>query len=655
MLACQSGQLALIHILETLELFSPNTKNTFGRGILHYACRSTNNSIELVKYLLTRYQIAINVKDQCGRTPLHIASWFASSSVVEYIVSIQGNEALLVTDNSGWSCLHCASDVIISIKAGIVYSKLVVPRDAPIIEAYNDVTVKSNVDFIKHKNRVKMFASLLKKASICPTFDINATTPDGKSLLHLATLSSSTLLVQALEVYDINSSLNHYGASPVHQAAWSGSTSVLSYFINRFNLSAIDSDYMGHTPLVYSCVSGSINSVKFLINGHNCDPNVTDKHGLTCLHLSCRHGHIDIVQYLIQMQKCNINKIDDEGHTLVHHAAWSGSLDLIQNLLNEKFFSPTSVDTNQCNALHYASLTLNLPLIKELVVTYHLNPHQINRNGKLPIHYAAESGNILLLELLKSYGSALGLTDYKRFNIIHYSFLNGYTHFINMSLMSILTAWNYCTLVIERVTHHCILPVRMYGSIQYVTFLIEELQCDLTAINTCGETCVIFACLSGNLELVKLLIRRYQLDSLCTDKYGLTALCVAVQHFYILEWYSQEYGVDITNYSNNKKYTLAHYAAYNGDLLCLKQLLDKYQCDINAATTDTGSTVLHAACESGHVPVVIYLSSLPQCNIAAETSDGSKCSSHNMRTQWLSSFAEIFLREAPFRHVHTEQ
>ena len=622
LLACQSGQLALVHRLETLDLFSPNTKSTFGRGILHYACRSANNSIELVKYLLTRYQIAISVKDQCGRTPLHIASWFASSSVVEYIASIQGNEALLVADNSGWSCLHCASDVIISIKAGIVYSKLVAPHDAPIIEIYNDVTIKSNVDFIKHKNRVKMLASLLKKASTCPTFDINATTPDGRSLLHLATLSGSTLLVQALEVYDINSSLNHYGASPVHQAAWSGSTSLLSYVINRFNLNVIDPDYMGHTPLFYSCVSGSINSVKFLINGHNCDANVTDKHGLTCLHLSCRHGHIDIAQYLIEMQHCDINKIDNEGHTLVHHAAWSGSLDLIRYLLNEKFLSPTSADTNKCTALHYASLTLNLPLIKELVATYHLNPHQVNRNGKLPIHYAAESGNILLLELLKSYGSALGLTDYNGCNIIHYSSLNGYTHFIKY----VLNEYPNCLELLHSGNRKGNTPLHFAcenGSIQCVTFLVEELQCDLTAINTCGETCVIFACLSGNLELVKLLIQRYQLDSLCTDKYGLTALCVAVQHFHILEWYSQEYGADITNYSNNNKYTLAHYAAYNGDLLCLKQLLDKYQCDINATTTDTGSTVLHAACEGGHVPVVIYLTSLPQCNIAAKTSDGS--------------------------------
>uniref|UniRef100_A0A1X7U1E2 Uncharacterized protein n=1 Tax=Amphimedon queenslandica TaxID=400682 RepID=A0A1X7U1E2_AMPQE len=52
-----------------------------------------------------------------------------------------------------------------------------------------------------------MFSSLLKKASTCPNFDINATTNDGESLLHFASWSGSTLLVKALEEYNINCTL----------------------------------------------------------------------------------------------------------------------------------------------------------------------------------------------------------------------------------------------------------------------------------------------------------------------------------------------------------------------------------------------------------------------------------------------------------------
>ena len=337
LLACKSGELALVHKLESLNLFSPDSKDILQFTVLHYS--SMSNNVELFKYLLNRYQLSIDVKDQYGTTPLHIASWYASSSVVEYIVSIQGNEALLVTGNNGESCLHYACNAAIYIPAGIVCSKLMAQSDASVIDIINNTRIKRNIDFIKRNERVKMFSLLLKKASTCPNFDINATTNDGQSLLHLASYSGSTLLVKALEEYNINCTLDNDGRSPVHYAAWSGSTSVLSYIISQYNRNANkanDTDYTyGRTPLVYSCWSGSINSVKYLINNHNSDPNITDEEGMTCLHHSCRNGHIDITQYLIEVRYWDINKKDNEGRTLVDHAAWSGNFDLVQYLITK--------------------------------------------------------------------------------------------------------------------------------------------------------------------------------------------------------------------------------------------------------------------------------------------------------------------------------
>uniref|UniRef100_A0A1X7TUK8 Uncharacterized protein n=1 Tax=Amphimedon queenslandica TaxID=400682 RepID=A0A1X7TUK8_AMPQE len=407
LLACKSGELTLVHKLESLNLFSPDSRDNFQSTVLHYS--SMSNNVDLFKYLLNQYQLSIDLKDQYGKTPLHTASWFASSSVVEYIVSIQGNEALLVTDNDGLSCLHHACYAGIHIPAGIVYSKLMAQRDASNIEIINNTEIEANIDFVRRNKRVKMFTSILKKASTCPNFDTN-----GNSLLHLALHSGSTLLVKALEEHKINcTSTYNCGLSSVHYAAWSGSTSVLSYIISQYNLNANYTNYTyACTPLVYSCQSGSINSVKYLINNHNSDPNITDNDGMTCLHHSCRNGHIDITQYLIEVQHCDINKTDNEGCTLVHHAAWSGNFDLVQYLITEQGLSPTAVDKNGLTALHYASLSLNLSLVKELITTYQLDPHQADRKGKLPIHYAAESGDILLLELyMKDYKCILSLTD----------------------------------------------------------------------------------------------------------------------------------------------------------------------------------------------------------------------------------------------------
>uniref|UniRef100_A0A1X7U0Q2 Uncharacterized protein n=1 Tax=Amphimedon queenslandica TaxID=400682 RepID=A0A1X7U0Q2_AMPQE len=436
LLACKSGELALVHKLESLHLFSPDSSDFWGAGKFHYS--SMSNNIELFGHLVNQYQSPIDLKDQYGRTPLHIASWYASSSVVEYIVSIQGNEVLLVSDNDGNSSLHWACDATIQFPAGIVYSKLMAQSDGSVI---NNAIIKLNIDFMKRDERVKMFSSLLKKASNCPNFDINATTTNYfESLLHFALKSGSTLLVKALEEYNICCTLTNDGMSPVHYAAWSGSTNVLSYIISQYNLNTNDTDADGCTPLVYSCWSGSINSVKYLINNHNSDPNITDNDGMTCLHHSCCHGHIDITQYLIEVQQCDVNKTDNKGRTLVHHAAWSGNFDLVQYLITEQGLSPTAVTKNGLTALHYASLSLNLSLVKELITTYQLDPHQADSNGKLPIHYAAESGDILLLELyVKYYNCTLNLTDKDGNNVCHYSLSEGHTHFIkHLSLVVLL-------------------------------------------------------------------------------------------------------------------------------------------------------------------------------------------------------------------------
>uniref|UniRef100_A0A1X7TDB1 Uncharacterized protein n=1 Tax=Amphimedon queenslandica TaxID=400682 RepID=A0A1X7TDB1_AMPQE len=626
LLACISGELALVHKLESLNLFSPDSTDFYGSGVLHYLSKSNNvNKVELFKYLLNRYQLSIDVKDRCGRTPLHIASWYGSSSVVEYIVSIQGNEALLVNDNDGLSCLHYATEAGAHIPAGIVYSKLLAQSHAQVISIINNIRIKTNIDFIKQNERVKMFSSLLKKASTCPNFDINATINVGLSLLHFASDSGSTLLVKALEEYNINCTLTNDGRSPVHYATGSGSTSVLSYIISQYNLNANDTDTDGHTPLVYSCLSGSINSVKYLINNHNSDLNITDNDGMTCLHHSCHNGHIDITQYLIEVQHCDINKTDNEGCTLVHHAAWSGNFDLVQYLITEQGLSPTAVDKNGLTALHYASWSLNLSLVKELITTYQLDPHQADSNGKLPIHYAAESGDILLLELyMKDYKCSLSLTDNKGWNVIHFSSLKGHTHFIN----HITSQYPQYISLLHSTSNEGRIPLHLAcgsGNIQLVTFLINDMKCDVNAKSTRDSSCVTFACLSGNLDLVQLLIQQYKLKPININKTGFSVLHAAAQagHTHILEWYSQEYSVDVTNHTDNNKYTLAHSAAYKGKLHCLQELINKYQCDVNATSTDDGSTVLHKACEGGHVPVVLYLTSLPQCNVAAKTSNGS--------------------------------
>ena len=635
LLACRSGQLALVTKLEELNLFSPESTDINGSTILHYCC--IKNNLELFKHLLTQYKLDIDMKNKSGRTPLHYALWCASSSVVEYIVSIQGNEALLVTDNEGYSCLHRASDASIYIKAGIiVYSKLHASHDAPFFEVINHTRIKPNIDFIKRNERVKMFSSLLKKASTCPNFNINATTTNGKSLLHLASDTGSTLLVKALEEYNINPSLDHGDRSPVHWAAWSGSTSVLGYIISHYNLDTNDPDYTGRTPLVYSCWSGSINSVQYLINNHNSDPNVTDNDGMTPLHHSCRHGHIDITQYLIEVQHCDINKTDNKRRTLVHLAAWSGNFDLVQHLITEQGLSPTAVNKNGLTALHYASWSLNLPLVKKLITTYQLDPHQADSNGKLPIHYAAESGDILLLELyVKTYKCSVSVTNNNGRNIVHYSSSQGHSHFIK-HIVNQYPELRTVHVLVEK------------GHFNVLKYLIDNNYCNPNVTDHQDRTPLHVAVVADQFEILEYLLSKsipsvsvvWLRDTKCQladspptdiiynpnnvrinlqDKDGNTPLHLASKHGQqnmISLLLKISLSPSILLVANKKGQTPLHLAAAAGHKDSAEALLysmptDSFtHQDLLTAHDNEGCTVFHTACSNGSLDVFRYFCSI---------------------------------------------
>ena len=634
LLACRSGQVALVNMLEELNLFLPESTDSYGSTILHYCCMK--NNLELFKHLLTQYKLDIDMKNKFGRTPLHYASWYASSSVVEYIVSNQGNEALLVTDNDGYSCLHYASVAVMYIEAGIMYSKLHAPCDAPTIHVINNTQIKHNIDFIKRNERVRMFSSLLKKASTCPNFNINATTTNGESLLHLASRTGSTLLMKALEECNINPSLDHNGALPVHWAAWSGSTSVLGYIISQYNLNTNDPDKNGRTPLVYSCRSGSIDAVQFLINNHNSDPNITNNNGMTPLHHSCRRGHIDITQYLIEVQHCDINKTDNEGRTLVHHAAWSGNFDLVQYLITEQGLSPTAVDKNGCTALHYASMALNLPLVNKLITTYQLDPHQADSDGSLPIHYAAYSGDILLLELyVKTYKCSVSVADNNGRNIVHYSSSQGHTHFIKHIVNQYPELRAVHVLVEE-------------GHLNVLKYLIDNNYCNPNVTDHQDRTPLHVAVVADQFEILEYLLSKsipsvsvvwlrdtkclladspptdviYNPNNVCInlqDKDGNTPLHLASRHGrqnMISLLLKISLSPSILLVANKKGQTPLHLATAAGHKDSAEALLysmptdSSIHYDLLTARDNEGCIVFHTACSNGSLDVFRYFCSI---------------------------------------------
>ena len=132
---------------------------------------------------------------------------------------------------------------------------------------------------------------------------------------------------------------------------------------------------------------------------------------------------------------------------------------------------------------------------------------------------------------------------------------------------------------------------------------------------------MLWACISGNLDLVKLLIKQYKLNPRISNLYKVTSLEVSViyGHVHIMEWLRQEYRINIFTHVFG---TLPAVAVTMNQLYTLKHLLNTYPFDINAIGP-AKNILLHDACEQGNVAIALYLTSLPHCNVTATTSDGS--------------------------------
>ena len=622
LLACKSGQVALVHQLKQFGIFSEDGIDFNGCGIVHYCAMS--DSVELLEYLQENYNINLSKRDRFGAMPVHIACQYASSGFIMKMVNIFGYKVLLEADYSGRSSLHyLCSGLVDKYCITEVYNKLTAPSDIPLlmqITSFNIHTKKDlhkyillNINVTKQHKRVSLLSTLLKKTSIINNFNINSIPATGQSLVHLACTSGSILLVKVLEEYGINtSSLDYEGRSAVHYAALSCSPTLLSYTVSQYSLNASQSDYKGVVPLALACMSGSINALEYIINTTDIDINVTCNDGKTPLHYSCHHGNFELSQYLCEVQDSGIADIVDEaGYSIA-----SGNMKLVQYLIENHHLLLTPM------SLLHAVYSTKLPLIKLLINEYKLDPHVKDKEDRSAVHYAADATIDVLEYLVNDCSCDLSESGNRNnMNIFHHAAAAGHYQIIKY----IIDNYPQYTSQLHLTDHNNTTPLHFAcysGVVQLVTFLIDEMKCDDSTEGMNGLNCVTRACISGNLDLLKLLITQYKHNPRIYSRISSLGLAVMYGHVHILEWLRQEYHINVVSFENG---VLPFVATQLNRLYCLKHLLNNYSFDINATdpSDDTQSTFLHLACQEGHVAIVLYLTSLPQCDVSAKTSNGS--------------------------------
>ena len=332
LLACQSSQKKLIDTLESLQLFNPQSLDSIGRGVIHYTC--AGGSVEILEYLIQHYDLELTVQDNEGKTGLHIAAMYSSTSIVKYIVKRLGIHTILEGDSTTCNPLYYAFCGSLQSHSTKIFKKLLCPLSMKNVTSvhtaymYYADHMAINWSPIKASERALLVSWMLEQCSTLPHFNIKATYYNARTLVHAACASGSISLVKVLEQYNANiNMLDNDGVTALHSTALAGSLTLFKYLVKHHQLDPNNKSDKGMTPLHLAGISGNVNMVEYLAG--ISDVNYQDHYGQNVLHKACTNGHTDVVEYLIVDKGMVTSVTDNEGLTLLHHAAMSDNVSLV--------------------------------------------------------------------------------------------------------------------------------------------------------------------------------------------------------------------------------------------------------------------------------------------------------------------------------------
>lgn len=406
--------------------------------------------IGYVQYYVEKKGIKMDLPNESGETPLHLAAANGHSIVIEYIVTRIGAQYLNTYNyklstplmyaayygrlnitkyfldklkiDSSYSESEKRDVLKMAVRGGnlSVLKYLVEERNYTINETDEDLLVSSglggNVDLIKYlifeKNLTKVGAdarsedTALHKASseghlrvvqfLIETlhYEVDVQNVDDETPSYFASEAGSLPVLKYLienEEADLYTR-NVYGDTLLHIAAHRGRLSVIKYLVNQKHMNIELEDYTRRTPIHRAVRENKLNVVKYLADRKNANLKSTDYLGRNLLHQAVYSGNEVMVKYLVDDKKMNtmIDYVDKLNRTAACEAAYYGHLSILKFLLGERNASASIVDADGKNLLHTAARENKLSVVKYLIEEIGFRVYNVTSSGRNAFDFATE-------------------------------------------------------------------------------------------------------------------------------------------------------------------------------------------------------------------------------------------------------------------------
>ena len=162
------------------------------------------------------------------------------------------------------------------------------------------------------------------------------------------------------------------------------------------------------------------------------------------------------------------------------------------------------------------------------------------------------------------------------------------------------------------------------GNLEVVKTLIKHYPgCDPYYINDAGQNLLFIACARGHVEVARFMYQDYSINPTEPNKNGTTPIFVAAYngHFEMLKCLIYEMDCNPRSL-NSKGESLLHIASEKNHLDIIRYLIKEHGLDPKLEN-NTKKTPLHSACSGGHLDITKYL--IEECGCKTEVFDGVGC------------------------------
>ncbi|XP_067654159.1 putative ankyrin repeat protein RF_0381 [Haliotis asinina] len=568
---------------------------------------SIHGDLDTVKRILAMSYVDINSRGWWSRTAVMEASKNGHRGVVKFLVDRGANLSLV--DERGDNVLHWACD-----GGHLDIVKLILSLDVVDINSGDFLGITPVMVAVLHEHRDVV------KFLVGEGADVSQVDSDGDTVLHYACRKGDLEIVElilSLNMVDINSR-GRFSITPVMGAVHYKHRDVVKVLVgDGAEMSLVDSD--GNTVLHYACRSGDLEIVDLILSAYKADINALNNDGKTAVDEARVHGVPQIVELLMShgnsqrrkkerktedemgRQHHRMDRIEDERGVSTNSSqdpGWGTSVP--PKTVTTQDSHPHVAPSKAHQRLLNASIHGDLDTVKRILAMGYVDINSRGRWSRTAVMEASLKGHRGVVKFLVDRGANLSLVDERGDNVLHWACDGGHLDIVKLILSLDVVDINSGDFL-------GITPVMVAVLCEHrdvVKFLVGE-GADVSQVDSDGDTVLHYACRSGDLEIVELILSLNMVDINSRGRFSTIPVMGAVhfKHRDVVKFLVGD-GADMSLVDSDGN-TVLHYACRSGDLEIVDLILSAYKADINALNND-GKTAVDEARVHG-VPQIVEL------------------------------------------------